>query len=73
MDEFTVALIAQVRRLVEESGDISGFDPEAWTIDWLNASCPALGGRAPKEFVGTEAGRAVVTQRIAQMQSGAFS
>jgi putative toxin-antitoxin system antitoxin component (TIGR02293 family) len=68
-----VHLIAQVRRIVEESGDPTGFDAALWTADWLRTPAPALGGRLPVEYMDTAEGRAIVSRLVAQMQSGAYA
>lgn len=68
-----VYLIAQVRRIVEESGDPAGFDAARWVADWLRAPAPALGGRPPVEYMDTAEGRAIVSRLVAQMQSGAYA
>ena len=36
-------------------------------------ACPALGGKTPNEFMGTEDGRALIENLISRMQSGAYS
>lgn len=67
------ALAAVVQRVVNESGDPRGFDALEWTLTWLNASVPALGGARPMEYMTTPDGRAVVEALILQSQSGAYS
>ena len=66
-------LVALVRRMVTESGDLTGFDAKAWTEDWLSTGCLALGGRRPVDLAGTAEGREAVAQLVAQMQSGAYA
>jgi putative toxin-antitoxin system antitoxin component (TIGR02293 family) len=68
-----VRLIGQVRRIVQESGDPTGFDAPLWVAHWLQAPVPALGGRPPMQFMDTAEGRAVVSQLVEQMQSGAYA
>lgn len=68
-----VHLIVQVRRIVEESGDPTGFDAALWTADWRRTPAPALGGRLPVEYMDTAEGRAIVARLVAQMQSGAYA
>lgn len=68
-----VHLIAQVRRIVEESGDPTGFDAARWVADWLQTPAPALGGQPPIAYMDTAEGRAVVSHLVAQMQSGAYA
>lgn len=68
-----VHLIAQVRRIVEESGDPAGFDAALWVAGWLRTPVPALGGRSPVEYMDTAEGRAIVSRLVALMQSGAYA
>jgi putative toxin-antitoxin system antitoxin component (TIGR02293 family) len=68
-----VRLIGQVRRVVQESGDPTGFDAPLWAAHWLQTPVPALGGRPPMQFMDTAEGRAVVFQLVEQMQSGAYA
>lgn len=62
-----------VQRIVDESGDPSGFDALAWTRRWLAGPCPALGGARPVDHITTPEGRALVETLILRMQSGAYS
>lgn len=66
-------LLGQVERIVQESGDTTGFDVGPWTARFLDAPHPALGGRRPGDLLRTSDGRAVVTTLIAQIQSGAYA
>jgi uncharacterized protein (DUF2384 family) len=71
--QYIAALAAVVQRIVNESGDPTGFDALEWTRDWLHASVPALGGARPIEYMGTPDGRALIESLILQIQSGAYS
>ena len=66
-------LLRQVEILVAESGDPTSFDAKAWLASWLGRPIPAFGGARPREFLGTEEGRQLVSQAITQMQSGAYA
>lgn len=66
-------LIDQVEQIVRKSGDPEGFDVEQWVAQFLDAPSPALGGRPPRDFMGTSEGRSVVSTLVAQMQSGAYA
>lgn len=66
-------LVAQVGRIVEESGDATGFDAAHWLSEWLEEANPALGGRKPGEFMDTNTGQALVSSLIARMQSAVIS
>ncbi|CAM3489308.1 hypothetical protein BOSP111201_08360 [Bordetella sputigena] len=66
-------LIGQVETMVMESGDPDGFDAAQWTKDWLFQPNHALGGKRPAELMDTVRGQEVVSQLLAQMQSGAYA
>ena len=66
-------LVGQVQNIMEESGDPKGFDATAWMSRWLNEPLPALGGVRPVDLLGTMEGQALVSNAIAQIQSGAYA
>ncbi len=66
-------LIGQVTHVVQESGNPEGFDAATWTADWLEQPNPALGGKAPGQYMDTADGRELVSSLIARMQSGAYA
>jgi putative toxin-antitoxin system antitoxin component (TIGR02293 family) len=66
-------LIGQVQSMVEESGHREPFDAAKWTAEWLETPLPALGGRAPAEYMDTDAGQAIVSNLLARMVSGAYA
>ncbi len=67
-------LIGQVELMVAESGpDGDPFDVGAWLAQWLDQPSPALGNKAPGEFLDTVAGQEIVANLLAQMQSGAYA
>lgn len=66
-------LVGQVEKIVAESGDAAGFDAAGWTAAWLQRPNPALGGKAPGDFMDTADGRALVSGLVAQMQGGAYA
>ena len=68
-----VRLIGRADTMVQESGDPVGFDAPRWTAEWLQHPHPALGGRTPGELLDTADGRALVTDLLAQQQSGAYA
>lgn len=67
------ALVELVEQIVLESGDGREVDAAAWLDAWLVHPHPALGGKSPNEFLGTEEGRHTVAGLLLRMQSGAFS
>jgi len=66
-------LVGQVQSMVEESGNPDGFDAGKWLADWLDRPLPALAGKAPAEFMDTADGRALVSDLLAQQQSGTYA
>lgn len=66
-------LVGQVQSLVRESGDSNDFDAAKWLASWLDKPLPALAGKRPGEFMDTAEGRALVSDLLAQQQSGAFA
>ena len=66
-------LLGQLQTMVRESGDPEGFDASAWLSAWMSAPVPALGGARPLDLMDTMTGQALVSQVLAQMQSGAYA
>jgi putative toxin-antitoxin system antitoxin component (TIGR02293 family) len=69
---FVAQLIAEVRRVVTESGDPAGFNAAEWVADWLERPLPALGGQRPSAMLDTADGRSAVLALIGQAQAGVF-
>ncbi len=65
-------LRAEVVRIVDESGSLEGFDPDAWLQQWLNASNPALGNRPPTALLDSSEGFQAVLAVLRSMQSAAY-
>ncbi len=65
-------LLGQLQTMVRESGNPEGFDASAWLSAWMSAPVPALGGARPMDLMDTMTGQALVSQLLAQMQSGAY-
>ncbi len=68
-------LVGQVDQIVRESGSpegAEGFDAARWAAAWLDRPHPALGGVRPATLMDTAEGRGIVSDLIAQMQSGAY-
>lgn len=72
-DDCRSRLISTVQRIVEESGNPEGFDPVAWTDDWMTQPIPALGGQTPKDYVNSGRDCDDVVDIVLRIQSGAFS
>jgi putative toxin-antitoxin system antitoxin component (TIGR02293 family) len=66
-------LVGQLEAMLEESGDQQGFDATAWLSQWLRAPLPAFGGLKPIDLLDTMEGQAMVSQALAQVQSGAYA
>lgn len=66
-------LVGQVQSIVDESGNAEGFDAAAWMSRWLTEPLPALGGACPIDLMDTMEGQALVSTKLAQIQSGAYA
>jgi len=66
-------LLGQLQTMVRESGNPDGFDASAWLSTWMSGPVPALGGARPLDLLDTMTGQALVSQVLAQMQSGAYA
>lgn len=66
-------LVGQLEAMVQESGDVAGFDVAAWMSRWLQEPLPALGGVRPLDLMDTMEGQALVSAALAQVQSGAYA
>jgi putative toxin-antitoxin system antitoxin component (TIGR02293 family) len=66
-------LLGQLQSMVRESGNPDGFDASAWLSAWMSAPVAALGGARPLDLMDTMTGQALVSQMVAQMQSGAYA
>lgn len=66
------ALVRQVQAMVEESGNPDCFDAAEWLARWLSEPVPALGGARPMDLMENAEGRALVSDTLARMQTGAF-
>jgi putative toxin-antitoxin system antitoxin component (TIGR02293 family) len=66
-------LIGQVEVMVEESGNLAGFNARRWLAEWLEQPLPALAGAKPADFMDTMEGQQLVSRLLAQSQSGAYA
>jgi putative toxin-antitoxin system antitoxin component (TIGR02293 family) len=66
-------LVGQVAAMLDESGEPENFDVPAWLSQWLREPLPALGGTMPLKMLDTMEGQALVSQTLAQIQSGAYA
>ncbi|WP_413123044.1 antitoxin Xre/MbcA/ParS toxin-binding domain-containing protein [Burkholderia orbicola] len=65
-------LTAQVQRMVDESGNPTGFDARSWLSDWLRTPVPALDNRLPIEYLGNAEGIDLISRILASAQTGAY-
>ena len=66
-------LVGLVRNVVEQSGNVEGFDAARWTAEFLERPNPALGGKPPGDFMDTADGRGLVESLILQQQAGTYA
>jgi putative toxin-antitoxin system antitoxin component (TIGR02293 family) len=66
-------LVGQVESMVQESGDVEGFNAAEWLAQWLEEPLAALGGERPADLMDTAEGQAMVANLLARMQSGAYA
>lgn len=66
-------LLGQLESMVEGSGDLAEFDAKTWMSQWLTEPLPALGNVAPIDFMDTMEGQQLISQKLAQVASGAYA
>lgn len=66
-------LVGQVEAMVEDAGDTSEFDARTWLARWLTEPLPAFGNAKPIDFMNTMEGQTLVSQKLAQVASGAYA
>jgi putative toxin-antitoxin system antitoxin component (TIGR02293 family) len=66
-------LIGEAQRIVDESGNLEGFDAAKWVGEWVQTPVPALGDRKPAELLDTAVGAQEVLKVLQQSQSGAYA
>jgi len=66
-------LVGQVEAMVQDAGEAEGFDAREWLAHWLVEPLPALGGVRPIDMMRTMEGQALVSNKLAQMVSGAYA
>lgn len=66
-------LVGQLEAMLEEAGGPSDFDARAWLARWLTEPLPALGNAKPIDFMNTMEGQTLVSQKLAQIGSGAYA
>lgn len=68
-----VSLIGKAQTMLEESGNLVGFDAVRWVAQWLTKPLPALGGATPVSYMDTFEGQKLVGDLLAMSQSGAYA
>lgn len=71
-ENHVASLCALVQRMVEESGNSAGFDPQAWLERWMVEEVPALGSRQPADVLNEPGGFERVRTILMGMQSGVY-
>jgi uncharacterized protein (DUF2384 family) len=66
-------LIGQVHTMIEESGELEGFDAAQWLGQWMFKNVPALGGKTPASFMDSIAGQKILSDLLAMTQSGVYA
>jgi putative toxin-antitoxin system antitoxin component (TIGR02293 family) len=66
-------LVGQLEAMIQESGDLTGFDARAWMARWLTEPLPAFGGARPADLIDTMEGQGLVSSALAKLQSGAYA
>jgi putative toxin-antitoxin system antitoxin component (TIGR02293 family) len=66
-------LVGQLEAMIQESGDLTGFDARAWMAGWLTEPLAAFGGARPADLIDTMEGQGLVSSALAKLQSGAYS
>lgn len=72
LDERLATVVATVQRIVEESGDPSGFDATKWVHAWVQEPLGPLGGARPLDLLQTDEGLAKVVRLLRQIQAGVY-
>lgn len=66
-------IVQEVGRIVEQSGDLKGFNAAAWVGCFLQTPLPALGGREPADYLDTLEGQLFVANLIRRSRDGVYS
>lgn len=66
-------LIGQVEVMVAESGNPKDFSAAKWIAGWMETPNPALGKKCPADYMHLPEGQEMLSQLLAQMQSGAYA
>lgn len=65
-------LVAELRRAASLEPWADTFDFEGWIDDWIDRPLAALGGKRPRDYLGTADGRELVSQLLESYSSGAY-
>jgi len=67
------SLVAQIRKMVEESGSAVNFDARGWLLEWIEKPLPALDGQKPTDLLISDNGLEIVSSLLARSRAGAYS
>jgi len=67
------SLVAQIRKMVEESGAAANFDAREWVLEWIEKPLPALDGQKPTDLLISDNGLQVVSNLLERSRAGAYS
>ena len=73
LEDDITTLTALVQRMVNESGEPTGFDARSWLGHWLTGVVTALGDRRPLDVLNEPGGLEVLRSLLLQAQYGTFS
>ena len=65
-------LTALVQRMINESGEPTGFDARSWLDHWLTGVVPALGDRRPLDVLNEPGGLEFLESLLLRVDHGAF-
>lgn len=69
--EFIRSLVKMLEDMIPpDQGD--GFDAARWVGRWLETPQSALAGAAPKEYLSTVEGRAIIKRLLGTIESGTY-
>lgn len=65
-------IVAQLQRLLEESGDpeVARFDLESWMREWMREPLPQFRGKTPADMLRNPKGQRAVEELLERMRGG---
>lgn len=68
-----VRLVGQLEAMIDDVGTSEDFDARSWMSRWLTEPLPALGNAKPIDHINTLEGQNLISQKLAQIVSGAYA